>query len=127
GILAAGKWYHTGDTTPSTDCKSGITRVIPSAEFVQIKIQMIMYLCYPPPLRVYYAGLTSRSEFRILIMRIFRIFLFFILCAIFALVNAVHKILSNIFAHTRRCPMTFGEKLRRARKEKGLTQAELAN
>ena len=28
---------------------------------------------------------------------------------------------------TKRYPITFGEKLRRARKEKGLTQAELAN
>src|SRR5699024_165384 len=80
-----------------------------------------------PPLRAYYADLTSSLEFRILTMRIFRIFLSFILCAISACVNAVHKILSNIFAYTRRCPMTFGEKLRRARKEKGLTQAELAN
>ena len=29
GILAANRWYHTGDTIPSTSRKSGITRVIP--------------------------------------------------------------------------------------------------
>lgn len=29
GILAGARWYHTGDTTPSTPRKSGITRVIP--------------------------------------------------------------------------------------------------
>ena len=86
-----------------------------------------MHLVTSPPLRAYYADLTLCSEFRILIMRIFSIFLFSILCVIFAHVKVIHKLLSNIPARYRRHSMTFGEKLRRARREKGLTQAELAN
>ena len=64
-----------------------------------------------------------------LIMRIFRIYLLFILCTIPASVNIIHKLLSDIFAYSKKGgqSMTFGEKLRRARREKGLTQAELAN
>ena len=54
-----GKWYHTGDTTLSTDCKSGITRVIPPVEFVQSQIQMIMCPCYTS----FFARLLSRLDF----------------------------------------------------------------